>query len=216
MRKKISLILYTLFFGFSLTLVVSCVLLMVECFNNRNNSEGLEAVSIEPVNDVDTSYQDIGNRLSMVSNSLTGLNCDYAYNTLTDENERYLYHKLNKNLYCIEESTNSDGCYRTEYVVVSGTEMPENSVKRVLDAFLTDHPEIFWINNTFGYAYDKGNTVVECYSLLSAQQCGQYIERLSQRISELLDGVGEIGDDYSKEKLLHDRLLSQCSYAGED
>lgn len=212
MRKNISRILYTLFFGFSLTLIISCVLLMINCFNTTDDNE-LEAVSIELSDEKTSSYKDVDKGLSLVVDNLSEPDCDYAYNMLSDENERYLYHKLNKTLYCIDDKKNENGYHKTEYVVISGVEMPETSIKYVLDAFMTDHPEIFWINNTFGYAYDNGNTVVECYSLLTASECETYIERLSEEIDDMIDGIEEIDSDYKKEKFLHDRLLDRCSYA---
>ncbi len=213
MRKKISLILYTLFFGFSLSLIVSCVLLMIECLGNNAEEQGLEAVSIDPVDSGPSSYEKVDGRITLTAIDTVEPDCDYAYNMLRDENEKYLYHKLDRNLYCIDKSKNEQGCYKTEYIVVSGVEMPEASVKHALDAFLTDHPEIFWINNTFGYAYNEGSTVVECYSQLSATECEIYIERISQKMDKLLEGVDSATDDYQKEKLLHDRLLNCCSYA---
>lgn len=212
MRKYISRILYTLFFGFSLTLIVSCVLLMIDCLNN-GDEQGLEAVSIDPAKGKASSYNDVEGRIEMTADDASGTDCDYGYNALGDDSQRYLYHKLNRNLYCIDEEENEKGYHRTEYVVVSGVEMSEASVKYVLDAFMTDHPEIFWINNTFGYAYDDGNTVVECYSQLSAEECDDYIERMSYEVNDLLDGIDELEGDYNKEKLLHDRLLNKCRYA---
>ena len=212
MRKILSRILYALFFGFSATLIVSCVLLMINSFSKETGKE-LEAVSIEPVSDSPSSYQKVESRIYADAENMIEPDCDYAYKTLSDENERYVYHKLNRNLYCIDENKGGNGYYKTEYVVVSGAEMSESSVKRVLDAFMTDHPEIFWINNTFGYAHDDGSTVIECYSYLSAEECNSYIDRMSEKVKTLLDGADEVVDVYHKEKLLHDRLLDVCRYA---
>ncbi len=212
MRKNIARILYTLFFGFSFTLVISCVLLIVNSLKGESK-QGLEAVSIEPVSEKETNYRKINSEIFVPENKNAALDCDYAYQTLSDENERYVYHKLNRNLYYINGQKGENGYYKTQYIVVSNTEMAEESVKRALDAFMTDHPEIFWINNVFGYAYDNGNTVIECYSQISSEECDDYIERMSENMEGLLDGIDEIDDDFQKEKLLHDRLLSKCSYA---
>lgn len=214
MRKILSRILYTMFFGFSVTLVVSCVLLMLNNYKSSSSgSEQLEAVSIDPTADSSSVYRRIDEQISLSPSDSSLPDCDYAYRVLTDENEKYVYHKLQRNLYYITEEEDSSGYYKTEQIVVSDAEMSEISVRRALNAFLTDHPQVFWVSNVFGYAYDSGSTVIECYSVLSAEKCEAYIETLAVQCEELLDGVYDVEDRYRREKLIHDRLLSRCSYA---
>ena len=71
-----------------MTLIISCVLLMINCFNTTDDNE-LEAVSIELSDEKTSSYKDVDKGLSLVVDNLSEPDCDYAYNMLSDENERY-------------------------------------------------------------------------------------------------------------------------------
>ena len=79
-RKKISRLLVTMFIGFTLTLIISCILLII---NSVGVSDGtkLEAVSIDPDSDVSSVYKKIDEVSVEVSEvSQVNVNVDSEYN----------------------------------------------------------------------------------------------------------------------------------------
>ena len=210
MRRILSRILFTMFFGFTLTLIVCCVLLVVNNFSG--NRSLFEAVSIDPKEEISTVYRKIDDS-SMSENKQAKFICDFGYQSLADQGERQLYEKLGRNLYYITDKVEDSGCYKTERITIENAQVSELGIRRALGAFMSDNPQVFWINNIFGYAYDNDDTVIECYSVLSADKCKEYIDIMSSRIDELLEDVDKTADDFHRERQIHDLLLKQCVYA---
>ena len=53
--------------------------------------------------------------------------------------------------------------------------MSESEIRRSINAFVFDNPHIFWLDNLFGYAYVGEDTMVEFYSVISADECEKKI-----------------------------------------
>ena len=219
MRKKISRLLVTMFFGFTLTLIISCILLII---NSVGVSDGtkLEAVSIDPDSDVSSVYKKIDEVSVEVSEvSQVNGNVDSEYNfgfrSLSDTNEQYLYHKLMRNLYYITDQKSDSGYFKAERITVSRCEMTEDSIRHALNAYIADNPQVFWVSNVFGYAYSDGNTIIECYSVIPADKITELSLILSKKINEMLEDLDTKMDDYHIERYIHDKLLRNCSYAEE-
>lgn len=218
-RKKISRLLVTMFFGFTLTLIISCILLII---NSVGVSDGtkLEAVSIDPDSDVSSVYKKIDEVSVEVSEvSQVNGNVDSEYNfgfrSLSDTNEQYLYHKLMRNLYYITDQKSDSGYFKAERITVSRCEMTEDSIRHALNAYIADNPQVFWVSNVFGYAYSDGNTIIECYSVIPADKITELSLILSNKINEMLEDLDTKMDDYHIERYIHDKLLRNCSYAEE-
>ena len=193
-----------------MTLIVCCVLLVVNNFSGKGDY--LEAVSIDPKEEISTIYRRIDDS-SMADNKTSAAICDFGFQSLSDTGEREVYEKLGRNLYYITDKVEDSGYYKTERITIENTQVSEIGIRRALGAFMSDNPQVFWINNIFGYAYDNGNTVIECYSVLSAEKCKDLIEIMSAKIDEILDNVDMNADEFHRERQVHDALLRQCSYA---
>ncbi len=189
--------------------LVSCALLLIGNFSGGRKQ--LEAVSIDPQQQVSTTYKKVGELDSLSFSSSTEYN--FGYQALTDTNERFVYLKLQRNLRYITDDISEKGYFKTERVVVTGTEMSETSIRRAMNAYISDHPQVFWISNVFGYAYDEGNTIIECYSVIDAEECSKCSEMLANAVDRFVSGINNDMSAYEKEKILHDRLLNQCTYA---
>lgn len=217
MRKNISRLLVTVFFGFTLTLIVSCILLVM---NSVGVSEGtkLEAVSIDPKSDSGSVYKKIEEVSVEVSDigpnaPSFDFDCSFGYSTLNDTNEKYLYHRFKRNLYYITDQKDDNGYYKAERITVSRCELTEDSIRHTLNAYIADNPQVFWVSNIFGYAYSDGNTIVECYSMVPADRIREMSEILKDRISVLMEDLDPKYDEYHMERYVHDTLLKNCSYA---
>ena len=108
---------------------------------------------------------------------------------------------------------NSDNRFTTERAKIEGTRLSEESIVRAINAFLFDNPEVFWLDNLFGYGYSDDSTYVECYSVLSAKRCEECIDTFSKEIDKILSVTNSSDSEYVREKKIHDKLLEKCSYA---
>ena len=218
-RKNLSRILVTIFFGFTLTLIVSCILLII---NSVGISDGtkLEAVSIDPDSDSSSVYrkiEEVSVEVSDIEPPTPTFDFDFSfgYSTLTDTNEKYLYHRFKRNLYYITDQKDDNGYYKAERITVSRCELTEDSIRHALNAYIADNPQVFWVSNLFGYAYSEGNTIIECYSMVSADKIREMSDTLSEKINHMLEDIDPKNDEYHLERYVHDTLLKNCTYAND-
>lgn len=194
--------------------MISCVLLVVNNFSSGTYMGGIEAVRI------DESYPDlVYDRVDEVSLSyegtITEIKCEKGLDTLVTVQEREVYNRLGESVYNISKDKDDKGRYTTERIRIIDSYVSEESLRHALNAYLFDNPQIFWLNNVFGYVHSDGDTIIECYTDVSADECKVKIEQFGERIDQLLDGISADMTPYSREKLIHDRLLQGCSYAEE-
>ena len=97
-------------------------------------------------------------------------------------------------------------------LIVSGERMSEADIREAVNAYIYDNPQIFWLENLFGYAYTEENTIVEFYSVLSAEECADCISLFNKKVDEMINSLQSELSEYEREKILHDNLLSACKY----
>lgn len=212
MKKIVSDALYVLFFGFALTLVTACILLMINVSKgNEKTVDQIEAVQISADMQDDANYEPIRREIAY-SDDYSPVTVRYGYNALGSEKKCFLYDSLLESIYSVTNDADENGRYRISRIYVRGEKLTEFDIREVVNAFIIDNPEYFWIENLFGYAYADNNTIVEFYSVLSADECGKYIENFNRRIKEILSGVKKGMGEYQREKTIHDALLGSCEY----
>ena len=216
MKKIVSNALYVLFFGFTLTLVIACVLLIINISNGEGQSyHDIEAVQISGSAEESASYRAVTVK---VHDNTTGgflpIPNTYGYDALQQDNDkqRFLYSQLMESVYSVSDTPDENGHYRLSRIRVRGRHLTEFDIRQVVNAFISDHPEYFWIENLFGYAYSDEDTIVEFYSVLSASECNRYIKRFNSHIDAILQQVPDGLNEYRREKQIHDVLLGQCTY----
>lgn len=214
MKKILSYLLYVLFFGFAAVLFTACVFLIINTTNSKNDDYNrIEAVVISGGEEAESSeYEQISEISLDNSEYYREVSVAYGYNSLKTDEEQYLYDKILDNVYHITGSTDSNGRYRTERFKITGVHMSEYSIRKVINAFSFDNPQIFWLENLFGYAYAGDDTIVEFYSIFSADECSKYIEKFNTEINEIISSVGKNMSEYEREKYIHDRVLENCTY----
>jgi hypothetical protein len=97
----------------------------------------------------------------------------------------------------------------------------ERDAKRLYEAFTWDNPQFYFLSNDYyyeGYRNEKTGELV-CRSLclaftMSAAERRVAGARLEQALDEFTRDLPR-GDDFARERLLHDRLLQRCSYYTE-
>lgn len=214
MKKAISYLLYILFFGFSAVIITSCIILIINTANNKKyDYDQIEAVVINGGEETENSeYEQIEEISFKGSKYYKSISSTYGYDSLKTDEEQYLYEKIKKNIYYITNSTDQNGHYRTERLKITGVRMSEYSIRKVVNAFSFDNPQVFWLENLFGYAYTGNDTIVEFYSVFSADECEKYINTFNKKINETVLSVGDNMSEYEREKYIHDKLLENCTY----
>ena len=87
----------------------------------------------------------------------------------------------------------------------------------VVKAFVSDHPDYFWISGAYGYSYYSDNSVASVTMRYSMQ--GNALKSAKKALEDAIDEmlVGIDGkSDYDKAKLLHDRLALKTEYKFTD
>ncbi len=136
----------------------------------------------------------------------------HGYDSLTSDDLKKLYNALDDSVYRISEEISDDGRYKTKMIEINGADMSSADINLSINAYLYDHPQVFWIDNYFGYHSSNGVTYVECYSVLSGNQCELYIKRFNDALSEMLSDISAEDGEYDREKKLHNKLLKKCTY----
>lgn len=214
MKKIVSNTLYILFVGFALTLVVACIMLVINISNgDGQNFNDIEALKLSGSADEDIAFAHITNEvLSEAPGNYQQVSVQFGYDALRNEKKEYLYDHLMSGIYTVSNEADENGRYRLSRIRVHNYKLSEFDIREVVNAFIYDNPQYFWIENLFGYAYAGDDTIVEFYSVLSANECSRYIKRFNDKVTELLSQVEKGKSAYQREKLIHDLILKNCTY----
>lgn len=87
-------------------------------------------------------------------------------------------------------------------------------LEQAVEALRYDHPELFWLNNSYRYGYDAQGLAV---SLILAFDCTEeelpaMRERFDSQTEKILSKAETLYSDLEKEKYVHDYLVDHCVY----
>lgn len=134
-----------------------------------------------------------------------------------------LYQKVREDFGRDETVTISDSSSGTS-VAYDGirVELPEplrneEEAKTLYTAFMRDNPEFFHIGNIYGFdghQTDKGNefTSFKLVYVMNASERVRARTLLEKAVEEILELIPEGADEFQRELILHDELLSRCTY----
>lgn len=134
--------------------------------------------------------------------------------SLKSESEIQLYNLIAKSVAVISETKDENDHYRTQRVNIEGVHMSESEIRRAINAFIFDNPQIFWLDNLFGYAYVGDDTMAEFYSVISADECEKKYGVLRSAVNQVLASLKEGMSEFEREKLIHDFVIDKCIYKG--
>ncbi len=213
MKKLLTGLLYTIFFGFAVVLFVSCIILIINTARRTAETPSeLKAVVIDARSETE-SYEPIHAAVSEGPyEGYRTVELHYGYDALDSQSKRYLYERIGDNIYSVSDDEDGSGHYRLARLRVTGEKLSEFDIREVVNAYIYDNPQVFWLENLFGYAYAGEDTIVEFYSVLSADACKDCIELFNKRVNEIVSSVSSHLSEYERERAVHDRLLEYCRY----
>ena len=215
MKKVLSGILYGILLGFAVLMFIACIYLIINTAKRNNSSDPeIDVLKIdENVGNDTAAYNDISAEVSSEKPfGYPEIDLKYAYGILDSENKKGLYDSIGESVYSISEEKDANGHYRIARLYVESEHMSEFDIREVINAYTYDNPHIFWLENLFGYAYADDDTIVEFYSVLSADECEDCIRLFNKKIDEMMSSLDSGLSEYEREKMLHDKLLSGCRY----
>ncbi len=135
----------------------------------------------------------------------------YGYNSLQDDNQKKLYKAIEGVVDSVSDEAKDD-FYPIKEIELDDISLSEGSIRITLEAFNCDHPENFWIANTFGYYSDEDVTIVHLYSQYSGTSINAMQNKLNTAIVSFLEDIPTGLSEYQREKQIHDKLLKSCVY----
>lgn len=119
-------------------------------------------------------------------------------------------------LYAYDQITAGVAACETEISVYNGTNaITKDEFKVAFVSYLRDHPEHFWLGNTYSYYFNHTDGTVRSLLpiyIMSGTELEAAKAAFDSAVGELLTGISSSMSEYDREKLLHDRLAAKISY----
>lgn len=178
------------------------------CMELSDNNSKTESQSVKSQNSSKSNISKID-----VKSEYEDINLNYGYYALSNQAEKQLYREFENVIRNVGSEKDEDGLYPIDVIEMKDINLAESSIRVVIEAFNCDHPEIFWVSNTFGYYTDKDITVVHLYSAFSGDEIPSMQKKLNTAINNFMNEIPKNLSEYDREKFIHDKLLKNCSYA---
>jgi hypothetical protein len=169
----------------------------VERIKSDLNADNVKSEGVRVDDTGDGSYGDRGESLSFSSTSC-------PYRQLLSVKEQGVYNQI---------FANARDCAGTFRLVcdLSLEELNETYI-----AVICDHPELFWLDNSYQYGYstsDKNNAVqltLRYNAMKDTLQASK--SRFDEAAKKIIDGASDYSDSYAKEKYVFQTLAANISY----
>lgn len=189
-----------------LKILFICVFAILVVFFFRKNNIKIENLT--------TSFDSLINKSDFTYtkdfkvNKLQIANSDYYYNKLTDS-QKIIYSSIAKGVNKYEKNIS------VKNYIVKDNDTSYNDVSAAMEAFFTDHPEVFYLN----YNYQLNNVQSAISSKLEIQvtytdvayKINEQINELDDKIKEMTSDISSL-NDFEKELAVHDKLGKLSSY----
>lgn len=219
MRKIVSRLFYVLFFAVITTALTCGVIYFLnltgrESIINKQSDDPdiLNAVNID--DDTQLTYKKITVEDFTPSPFYEPIKTNIGRESLQSESEIKLYDSIGDSITTISETKDENDHYRTMRVTVKDEHMSEREIRMAVNAFIFDNPQVFWIDNLFGYAYVGEDTLAEFYSVMSADECEQKMAVLHSAVNMIMSSMKDGMSEFEREKLVHDYIIGNCEYKG--
>lgn len=128
----------------------------------------------------------------------------YSYSAITNEHIKNLYAQIENE--CQKPVPAEIQC--------TGT-LTQKDIYEAIIAFKNDHPDIFWIKNTFSYYDYDGSTYVELFYISSGTTLETQKEKFNEALNDFVNNATMYSSEYEREKYVNDYIISNCVYDDE-
>lgn len=125
----------------------------------------------------------------------------YGYANLPDERTKKLYVKIDEYANKIAEET----------FVLEG-EYSETEMFESLEAYKNDHPEVFWLESTYDYYHEDGDTHLKIMFIIENDELITAKKTFDEEVKKILDNAPKNASDYELELYFNDYIIDNCTY----
>ena len=127
----------------------------------------------------------------------------YPYRALLSESEQQVYNQIYSN--ALEYNTNT-------FTLV--TVLSESELSDTINSVFNDHPELFWLNTSYKYGYDKSNKVVQVQLSfgISKEQLDTAKSNFDNAVNSIVTAAATYSSDIEKELYIHDAICELTTY----
>lgn len=209
--------------GILTLMILSVVIYAFKIMDSSGNSFNLFSLSGIYGNSLTQSNGDEQNQMYnfMSQSSINSTNIDTVKNSiytttgyegLSTSSERSCYNLIKSGCDKISNEIYKSQLYSINTIVIRGYKLSTTQIKKVLYAIQNDNPNIFWISSIFGYRYSGNNTILELNSVFSKDDQQKALEKLNNRVSEILTSIPKNLTAYETELFIHDYIIDHCKY----
>lgn len=138
-----------------------------------------------------------------------------AYESLSTDAQRRAYASIEESLFLVtNEGGGANGRYQLKRAYIPS--LSSGEIFMVKEAVLADHPEVFWVTNTYslGFNMHDGDYIV-LYTYYSYRDILVHARAMEQRVAELLRQIPNGLSEYDRELAIHDMLVRDVEYDTE-
>lgn len=170
----------------SVILILSASVLLCSCFYDEEDKpdSGQAETSQTQIQDDDIN-----------------ITSSYCYDNLPDTRMKDLYMTIGE--YALKNAA--------EKFTVDG-EYPETEVFEALEAYKNDHPEVFWLDSTYDYYYQDGQTNIKVPFVMENEELKAAKDEFDAKVEEILGNAPENVSDYELELYFNDYIVDNCEY----
>ena len=126
----------------------------------------------------------------------------YYYYGLLSKKEQKLYKQVYANVNQLSST----------FIPVDEYNLDE--VKKIIECVFYDHPEFFWLDNSYGYKYTKDGKVVQLLINFNytKDNIQYYKKQFDTSVNSIINEAKKYKTNFEKEKFVHDKLIKMTSY----
>lgn len=128
-------------------------------------------------------------------------NLYHPYYSFLNSNEKKLYKQIYANALNYEET------------FVPVVEINIDDLLKVIESVLNDHPELFWLGNSFSYKYNNQNICKQITLTFNGTQNDK--QAFYTVANKIINEARKYSTDYEKELFVHDSLIRLIEYDNE-
>ena len=125
----------------------------------------------------------------------------YCYNNLSSDNLKDLYWQ-------IDEYANK----KSSIKFCADGELSGKQVYETLFAYKNDHPEVFWLKNSYQYYYENGNTHIYLAFSMNGDILADAKTRLNTVVEKIVNSAPKNASEFERELYINDYLSDNCEY----
>ena len=126
----------------------------------------------------------------------------YPYYAMLNKDEKEVYKQVYANI--IEVKTK----------IVPIKKISTNSLTTIIESVYNDHPELFFVDNSYSYKYTKDDRCAQIILKYNStvNNLDSSINTFNDKVNYIISKANSYSSNYEKEKYVHDYLINNVSY----